>query len=118
MQLLFKSSPRGTVSHGYDSNNSFILNVFSEPMLIHSGIRDNYASNFHKYWMWDTKSVNSITVNNVSQKRGVFDAPGEITGFSTGKRFDYVGGEAAESYPAGRSRDSAGRSSSANPRQS
>ena len=101
VQLLFKSSPRGTVSHGYDSNNSFILNVFSEPMLIHSGIRDNYASNFHKYWMWDTKSVNSITVNNVSQKRGVFDAPGEITGFSTGKRFDYVGGEAAESYPAG-----------------
>lgn len=101
VQLLFKSSPRGTISHGYDSNNSFILNVFSEPMLIHSGIRDNYASNFHKYWMWDTKSVNSITVNNVSQKRGVFDAPGEITGFSTGKRFDYVGGEAAESYPAG-----------------
>ncbi len=101
VQLLFKSSPRGTVSHGFDANNSFILNAFGERLLIHSGIRDNYGSNFHKNWMWDTKSVNSITVNGVSQKKGSFDARGEITGFSSGKRFDYAAGEAADSYPAG-----------------
>lgn len=99
VQLLFKSSPRGTASHGYDANNSFILNAFGERLLIRSGRRDSYASNFHKNWMWDTKSVNCITVDGGTQKKCTFDAKGEITDFSTGKRFDFVAGEAAGSYP-------------------
>lgn len=101
VQLLFKSSPQGTASHGFDANNSFILNAFGERLLIHSGIRDYWGSPFHRNWMWDTKSVNGITVNGISQKKGSFEAKGGTAGFSTGKRFDYVSGEAADSYPAG-----------------
>ncbi|UKI31211.1 MAG: heparinase II/III family protein [Lentisphaeria bacterium] len=68
IQLQFKSSPVGTWSHGYDANNSFLLNVFGERMLIRSGRRDMYASNFHSNWMWETKSENNITVNGIGQK--------------------------------------------------
>ncbi len=98
IQLQFKSSPVGTWSHGYDANNSFLLNVFGERMLIRSGRRDMYASNFHSNWMWETKSENNITVNGIGQKKHSRDAKGEIIRFVTGKTFDYVEGEAAGSY--------------------
>ncbi len=99
VQVLFKSSPtNGTGSHGYDANNSFLLNLGGERLLIRSGQRDNWASNFHRNWMWETKSENNITVNSLGQKKCSRDAKGRITAFSTGERFDYVSGEAAESY--------------------
>lgn len=98
VQIHFKSSPVGTSSHGYDANNSFLLNVFGERLLIRSGRRDMYASNFHSNWMWETKSENNITVNGIGQLKHSRDAKGKITAFSTGKRFDYVEGEAADSY--------------------
>jgi len=98
VQLLFKASPRGTASHGYDANNSFILNAYGERLLIHSGTRDNWGSNFHKNWIWDTKSTNCITVNDQSQRKNSFRAKGAITEFITSKDFDYAAGEAAESY--------------------
>ena len=40
VQVQFKSNPGGTASHGYDANNSFLLNVFGERLLIRSGRRD------------------------------------------------------------------------------
>ena len=98
VQILFKSSPMGTPSHGYDANNSFLLNVFGERLLLRSGLRDNWGSDFHRNWMWDTKSENCITVNGESQIKASKSARGEITGFHTGKYFDYVAGEAAASY--------------------
>lgn len=98
-QILFKSSPgSGTTSHGYDANNSFLLNMGGERLLIRSGKRDNYASDFHRNWMWETKSENNITVDGIGQKKMSRAAKGRITGFSTGKNVDYVSGEAAESY--------------------
>ena len=98
-QILFKSSPSGgTTSHGYDANNSFLLNMGGERLLIRSGQRDNYGSNFHKNWMWETKSENNITVDGIGQKKMSRSAKGKITGFYTGKDVDYVSGEAAGSY--------------------
>jgi len=98
VQVQFKSNPGGTASHGYDANNSFLLNVFGERLLIRSGRRDMFASNFHSNWMWETKSENNITVNGIGQLKHSRDAKGAITAFSAGEHFDYVEGEACASY--------------------
>ena len=94
----FKSSPFGSHSHGYDAQNSFVLYAYAEPLLIRTGRRDSYGSEHHRYWMWETKSVNSILVNGKGQKPRSQDAPGKIIAFHTSKAYDYVAGEASPAY--------------------
>ncbi|MBD3184201.1 DUF4962 domain-containing protein [Candidatus Poribacteria bacterium] len=95
----FKSSPFGSYSHGYDSQNSFVLYAYSEPLLIRSGRRDIYGSAHHKNWMWETKSVNSILVNGQGQKPlRSMEAQGEIIDFHTSECYSYVVGEAKKAY--------------------
>jgi len=98
VQVLFKSSPFGTQSHGYDAQNSFLLYAFGERLFIRSGKRDLYGSDHHRNWMWHTQSVNSITVNAQSQYKRSPQAKGEILAFHTSDQFDYVSGEAGEAY--------------------
>jgi len=98
VQVLFKSSPFGTQSHGYESQNAFLVNAFGERLFIRSGHRDIYGSAHHKNWMWQTKSVNAITVNGKGQRAHSAAARGRITEFHTSERIDYVAGEAAEAY--------------------
>jgi hypothetical protein len=98
VQIHFKSSPFGTQSHGYESQNSFLLYAYGERLFIRSGRRDSYGSDHHKNWMWNTKSVNSITVNGEGQQGHSSSAVGEITDFQTTPGFDYVVGEAAPAY--------------------
>ena len=99
VQVVFKSSPFGTQSHGYESQNAFLIYAFGERLFIRTGRRDSYGSDHHKNWMWETKSVNSITVNGKGQGRRTASAVGEIVDFATSERFDYVVGEAAGAYP-------------------
>ncbi len=101
VEIIFKSSPFGSQSHGYEAQNAFLLYAFGRRLLIRSGRRDIYGSVHHKNWMWETKSVNSITVNGQGQLKHSAIARGRITQFVTSKRFDCVSGEAAEAY-AGR----------------
>jgi len=98
VQVIFKSSPMGTQSHGYESQNSFLLYAFGERLFIRSGRRDMYGSPHHRFWMWQTKSVNSITVSGRGQMARSTAARGEITDFFTSKHLDYVEGEAAKAY--------------------
>lgn len=98
VEIVFKSSPFGTHSHGYDANNAFLLYAFGERLLIRTGRRDSYGSDHHREWMWHTKSVNSITVNGESQLKRSSAALGEITNFHTSDRFDFVEGEAGKAY--------------------
>ncbi len=98
VQIIFKSSPFGTQSHGYEANNSFLLYAFGERLLIRSGRRDRYGSAHHKNWMWHTKSVNCITVNGEGQTKRSAKARGEIVAFETSAAFDYVAGEAGPAY--------------------
>ena len=98
VELLFKSSPFGTQSHGYESQNSFLLYAFGERLLIRTGYRDSYGSEHHKEWMWRTKSTNCITVGGRGQTRHSAEARGEITAFHTQPGLHYVEGEAAEAY--------------------
>ncbi len=98
VEVIFKSSPFGTQSHGYESNNSFLLYAFGERLLIRTGRRDIYGSKHHRNWMWHTKSTNCITVGGEGQEKHSAAARGEILGFHTSDAFDYVAGEAAPAY--------------------
>ncbi|MDT8303652.1 MAG: DUF4962 domain-containing protein, partial [Sedimentisphaerales bacterium] len=98
VQLVFKSSPFGTQSHGYEANNSFLLWGYGKRLLIRSGYRDSYGSDHHKNWMWSTRSVNNITVNGKGQGRRTSKAQGKIISFKTTPSIDIVVGEAGEAY--------------------
>jgi hypothetical protein len=98
VQVVFKSSPFGTQSHGYEANNSFLLWGYGKRLLIRSGYRDSYGSRHHRQWMWSTRSVNNITVNGRGQGRRTAEARGEIVGFRTTASIDIVIGEAGQAY--------------------
>jgi hypothetical protein len=98
VSLLFKSSPFGTQSHGYEAQNAFQLSAFGQRLFVSSGERDVYGSDHHKGWMWETKSVNSITVGGKGQIKHSPLAVGRITAFHTSAGFDYLQGEAGRAY--------------------
>ncbi|MDP6775318.1 MAG: DUF4962 domain-containing protein [Candidatus Latescibacteria bacterium] len=96
--VIFKSSPYGSQSHGFDAQNSFSLLAFGDRLLIHTGERDVHGSDHHRKWMHQTKSTNSVAANGVGQLDYSPAARGEIVDFHTSSTFDYVAGEAAEAY--------------------
>ncbi|MGQ9760884.1 MAG: DUF4962 domain-containing protein [Thermogutta sp.] len=98
VQILFKSSPFGLQSHGYDANNAFLLTAYNERLFVSSGRRDIYGSAHHARWMWSTRSVNSITVDGVDQVPHSAATQGEITAFYTSQEVDCVQGEAGRCY--------------------
>jgi hypothetical protein len=98
VQLFFKSSPMGSVSHGYNANNAFHLNVGGKPLLQNTGRRDVHGSPHHKEWMWSTRSQNAILVNGQEQFRHSPRNLGRISTFYTSSDFDVVIGEAGASY--------------------
>lgn len=108
VQIIFKSSPFGTQSHGYESNNSFLLNAYGKRMFIRTGRRDIYGSKHHKQWMWHTRSTNCITANGEPQRPHDSTAQGRITAFKTSAAIDYVEGEATAAYRGNMKRFSRG----------
>ncbi|MCA9132663.1 MAG: DUF4962 domain-containing protein, partial [Planctomycetales bacterium] len=98
VQVVFKSSPFGTQSHGYEANNSFLLWAYGQRLLIRSGFRDGYGSQHHRRWMWSTRSVNNITVNGQGQLPHSAAAQGEVVAFHTSPTLDMVAGEAGDCY--------------------
>jgi len=98
VSVLFKSSPFGTQSHGYESNNAFLLYAYGERLLIRTGRRDSYGSEHHRKWMWTTRSTNCITVDGGGQPGHSSSAQGKIVAFHTSPHVDYVAGEAGGAY--------------------
>ncbi|MBN2375521.1 MAG: DUF4962 domain-containing protein [Sedimentisphaerales bacterium] len=98
VQVVFKSSPFGTQSHGYEANNSFLLWGYGKRLLIRSGRRDIYGSAHHKGWMWSTRSTNCIQVNGWGQGRRKAEAQGEIPAMQSSPSMDVVVGEAGAAY--------------------
>lgn len=98
VQVQFKSSPFGQQSHGYNANNTFLLNLRGAPVLIPSGRRDVHGSRHHREWMWETKSDNAILVDGKGQRPHAPDSTGEITVFDSTPSIDVVAGEAGASY--------------------
>jgi len=98
VQVVFKSSPFGTQSHGNEANNSFVLWAYGQRLLVRSGHYDLYGSEHHRNWVWSTRSVNNITVNGQGQSRRTEKAQGRITAFKTTDSIDIVVGEAQKAY--------------------
>ena len=98
VEIVFKSSPFGTQSHGYESNNAFLLYAFGERLLIRTGRRDIHGSKHHTRWMHHTKSTNCITIDGRSQIKHTAMNRGKIAAFCASPKFDYVCGEAGEAY--------------------
>ena len=101
VQVVFKSSPFGTQSHGYEANNSFLLWAYGQRLLIRSGYRDSYGTEHHQRWMWSTRSVNNITVDGLGQLPHSASSQGQITAFKTSPSIDIVAGEAGGAYRSG-----------------
>jgi len=98
VQVIFKSSPFGTQSHGNEANNSFVLWAYGKQLLVRSGHYDSYGSAHHSNWVWSTRSVNNITVNDRGQRKRTAQAQGKITSFKTTPSMDIVVGEAGTAY--------------------
>ncbi|MBN1347467.1 MAG: DUF4962 domain-containing protein [Phycisphaerae bacterium] len=98
VEVIFKSSPFGSISHGYESSNAFLLYAYGERLLVRTGQRDVHGSKHHMQWMHDTKSVNCITINDRSQTKHSSGSAGRITQFHTSDTFDHVCGEAGGAY--------------------
>ena len=98
VQVIFKSSPMGTQSHGNAGNNSFVLWAYGQRLLIRTGHYYNYGGPHHRDWMWSTRSVNNITVNGRGQRKRTANARGQIVAFETTPSMDIVVGEAGGAY--------------------
>ena len=100
VQVVFKSSPFGTQSHGFEASNSFFFSAWNENLLINTGRRDYYGSPHHNEWMWSTRSVNNIIVGGIEQLQHQATPGVGITHFETHDRYDLVVGDAAAAYRA------------------
>jgi len=98
VQVVFKSSPMGTRSHGNAANNSFVLWAYGQRLLIRSGHYYMYGGPHHRDWVWSTRSVNNITVDGQGQIKRSAAAKGEILAFRTTPSIDVVVGEAGGAY--------------------
>ena len=115
VQVVFKSSPFGTQSHGYESNNSFLLWAYGQRLLIYSGIRDIYGSDHHQNWMWTTRSTNCITINGQNQRKHTVQSPGPNHGLPHDARRWTPSSATRASPTSRRSSNSSGRSCSSSP---
>ena len=109
VQVIFKSSPMGTRSHGNASNNSFVLWAYGQRLLIRTGHYYMYGGPHHRDWVWSTRSVNNIMVNGSGQVPYTASARGEIVAFETTPSMDIVVGEAGSAYRAPVSREQRSR---------
>lgn len=98
VHVLFKSSPFGTQSHGHNAQNGFQLNAYGEALLPACTFRDLHGSAFHRGWVWNTISQNSVLVDGRGQEPHGVGSPGRISGERLGPDWDWVAGDAAEAY--------------------
>jgi hypothetical protein len=98
VQVIFKSSPMGTRSHGNASNNSFVLWAYGQRLLIRTGHYYMYGGPHHRDWVWSTRSLNNVTVDGQGQVKRSSASKGEILAFKTTPSIDVVVGEAGDAY--------------------
>jgi hypothetical protein len=99
----FKSSPYGSFNHSHGDQNSLLLSVAGQPLLMKAGWYDWYGSPYWTDWYHQTKSQNAITFDGgkgqlVDGYREQLQRNGRITGFSVTGAYDYAEGDATPSY--------------------
>jgi hypothetical protein len=101
--VFFKSSPYGSFNHSHGDQNSFLLSVAGQPLIIKSGWYDWYGSPYWKDWYHQTRSQNAITYDGgkgqlVDGYRETLQHNGKITAFTAQPRYDYAEGDALPAY--------------------
>jgi hypothetical protein len=66
-QLLFKSSPFGSLSHSHADQNAFLLRACGEDLAIQSGHYVAFNSAMHRNWRRQTVSKNAILIGGRGQ---------------------------------------------------
>jgi hypothetical protein len=103
--VYFKSSPYGSFNHSHGDQNSFLLSVAGQPLIIKAGWYDWYGSPYWTDWYHQTKSQNAITFDGgkgqlVDGYRETLQRNGRIIGFAAQPSYDYAEGDALLSYGA------------------
>ena len=70
LQLVFKSSPYGSLSHSHGDQNAFLLRAFGEDLAIQSGHYVAFNSQMHQSWRRQTRSKNAILIGGKGQYAG------------------------------------------------
>ncbi|MBM4084189.1 MAG: DUF4962 domain-containing protein, partial [Planctomycetes bacterium] len=98
VQVLLRSCPFGSISHGYADQNAFVLHAFGEPLAIASGYNDLANSPHERLWARLTKASNGITVDDEGQPPQDAAARGRIAAFATNDYAHYALGDACAAY--------------------
>lgn len=98
VHFLFKSDPFGSQSHGHNPQNSFQLNAYGDALLTACVYRDLHGSEFHEQWAHQTVSQNAVLVNGRGQLPHSAKSRGRILDFELTRKWDYVVGDAVETY--------------------
>ncbi|MFC1614514.1 DUF4962 domain-containing protein [Gemmatimonadota bacterium] len=98
VQVQFRSSQLGTISHMHSDQNSFLISAYGKRLAIQSGFRPWYGSEYCKEFYWKSLSKNTVLVDGEGQIDRSLEAVGRITRHAFGKRIDIVEGRAAQAY--------------------
>jgi hypothetical protein len=99
VSVYFKSSPYGSISHSHAEQNSFVLHVGSEPLLMAGGQYDWYGSPHGLGYYKQTRAHNAVTFDGgKGQAILAQGASGQITGFQSGDSLAWVDGDATPAY--------------------
>ncbi|MEM8789664.1 MAG: DUF4962 domain-containing protein [Pseudomonadota bacterium] len=103
IQLVFKSSPFGSISHSHGDQNAFCLSAYGEDLAIQSGHYVAFNSTMHRAWRRQTRSKNAILINDKGQyaesdKSRAMAATGRILAAEQQVDHVYIHGDATAAY--------------------
>ncbi len=103
VQLVFKSSPFGSVSHSHGDQNAFCMSAYGEDMAIQSGYYVAFNSSMHRNWRRQTRSKNAILINGKGQyaekdKAKAMAARGRIMAAEEREDHVFIHGDATAAY--------------------
>lgn len=103
IQLVFKSSPFGSISHSHGDQNAFCMSAYGEDLAIQSGHYVAFNSTMHKNWRRQTRSKNAILINGKGQyaekdKSKAMAATGKILAAEQREDHIFIHGDATPAY--------------------
>ncbi len=102
VQFHMRSSPYGNVSHSHSDQNNIVLGAFGSPLLVNTGMRDHYGSDFCKGWYWATVGHNCVLLGGEGQGRGLKTKGAiEASGSGPAAGFAWAVGNATPAYGGG-----------------
>jgi Domain of unknown function (DUF4962)/Heparinase II/III-like protein len=89
-QLVFKSSPYGSLSHSHGDQNAFLLRAYGEDLASQSGHYVAFNSQMHQQWRRQTRSKNALLIGGPGRSRGQYAGADKARGKATSGRITDV----------------------------